>query len=151
MKQCTFCKQHKPLTEFNRNKSKSDGLQNKCRDCSHLKFKEYYSKNKKRQRIAISESKVKAKEKAYNFVVEYFKNNPCVDCGNSDIRVLEFDHVEGFEKKNGVGVLIQRGNGLNVIREEISKCQVRCRNCHTIKTYDRIGGTWHSRYMDYKL
>jgi hypothetical protein len=83
-----------------------------CKDCS-----------------AIAPERVRAKEFAYN----YLKHHPCVDCGESDPVVLEFDHVRG-EKSNDVSVLISRGKPLDVIQNEIEKCEVRCGNCHRRKT-----------------
>lgn len=40
-KPCRVCQQQKPLLEFNKDKSKKDGLQSICRSCKHLKDKEY--------------------------------------------------------------------------------------------------------------
>jgi hypothetical protein len=62
-------------------------------------------------------------------VYEHLKNNPCVDCGNDDVDVLEFDHVKG-EKYKTINHMIKRRNGVDKIREEIAKCEVRCANCH---------------------
>ncbi|WP_413319571.1 hypothetical protein AA0Z99_03710 [Agrococcus sp. 1P02AA] len=71
----------------------------------------------------------------------------CVDCGRSDIRVLEFDHVRGV-KVASVGSMVRRGRALVVIRAEIEKCEVRCRNCHGIATMTRRGGSWHDDYLE---
>jgi len=35
-KQCNKCKEEKPLSEFNKNRNKVDGLQSYCRDCSRF-------------------------------------------------------------------------------------------------------------------
>ena len=69
----------------------------------------------------------------------------CVDCGTSDLRVLEFDHVRG-EKVASIGQLM-RGASLQKIKAEVAKCEVRCRNCHAIVTLERMGGTWHDRFL----
>ena len=69
----------------------------------------------------------------------------CVDCGNTDIRVLEFDHVRG-EKIWSVSEMVTRGSGMDVLLAEIAKCEVRCRNCHVIKTFHRMGGTWRDYF-----
>jgi hypothetical protein len=70
----------------------------------------------------------------------------CVDCGTSDIRVLEFDHVRGT-KVASVGSMVRRGHALAAIRAEIAKCDVRCRNCHAIATITRKGSSWHDAYL----
>ena len=70
----------------------------------------------------------------------------CVDCGYSDIRALDFDHVRGV-KLADVSSMIRRGNGIAMVRAEIAKCEVRCRNCHAIATMERLGNSWHAEFM----
>lgn len=69
-------------------------------------------------------------------VIEYLKSHPCVDCDNLDIRVLEFDHIKG-KKYNHLSVLINERYSWKTIQKEITKCVVRCANCHRIKTCER--------------
>jgi hypothetical protein len=33
------------------------------------------------------------------------------------------------------------------VRDEISKCDVRCRNCHAKVTYERMGANWRSAFI----
>ena len=63
---------------------------------------------------------------------EYLACHPCVDCGETDIVVLQFDHVRG--RKRGNVTSLARNNTLDIVRAEISKCEVRCANCHVRKT-----------------
>mgnify|MGYP007135474882 CR=1 FL=1 len=72
----------------------------------------------------------------------YFADHPCVDCGLTDIRVLEFDHVRGT-KRDGIGRMIEIGCSWSLIEVEIAKCEVRCVNCHRIKTGER-GKFWRN-------
>jgi hypothetical protein len=64
----------------------------------------------------------------------YLSEHPCVDCGQQDIRVLEFDHVDPSTKSFCVGRGVTDGRGLKSIQAEIAKCEVRCCNCHRIRT-----------------
>lgn len=61
------------------------------------------------------------------FVDEYLQSHPCVDCGEDDIFVLEFDHID--TKVRGVRELMAAGRGR--IEKEINRCVIRCANCHT--------------------
>ena len=93
--------------------------------------RKFYSKNKeyfknKNQRIRNRNKK---------FLKDYLLEHPCVDCGFSDVRALEFDHVHG-EKKKEVARLATDGVGLATLQKEIDKCEVRCANCHRIKTVE---------------
>jgi hypothetical protein len=62
-------------------------------------------------------------------VNDHKRKHPCVDCGEKDIDVLEFDHVRG-EKKAAIGVMVQEGYSVDMLLKEISKCEIRCSNCH---------------------
>lgn len=66
-----------------------------------------------------------------NFVKKYLMTHPCIDCGNTDIRVLEFDHVRGIKNYT---VSNMQYRSISSIKHEIEKCEVRCANCHKIKT-----------------
>ncbi len=70
------------------------------------------------------------------YVDEFLKDKACVDCGNSDIRVLEFDHVRG-EKKGHISHAIRNAWNLEKLKAEIEKCEIRCCNCHRIVTIER--------------
>jgi hypothetical protein len=71
------------------------------------------------------------------YVIAYKKTHPCVDCGNADYRVLDFDHLPEFQKAMHVSVAVANGWSLQKIQSEIDKCEVRCANCHRIKTWER--------------
>lgn len=60
----------------------------------------------------------------------------CVDCGYSEHPVaLDFDHVDG-DKVSGIAALVTRLAPWPEILSEIAKCEVRCANCHRIKTHE---------------
>lgn len=65
-------------------------------------------------------------------IVRIKKARGCVDCGyNEHPAALHFDHVRGKKKfviSQSVGVSWER------VLEEIKKCEVRCANCHAIRT-----------------
>ena len=71
-----------------------------------------------------------------NFVKSYLEKHPCVDCGNNNIIVLEFDHVRG-EKLGNISKIVSTGRSLRFLLREIEKCEVRCANCHRIVTHRR--------------
>ena len=68
------------------------------------------------------------------FVWNYLKQHPCVVCGESDPILLEFDHVDAKNKDNEISGLISTSTNINILVEEIKKCQVLCSNCHQRKT-----------------
>lgn len=76
------------------------------------------------------------RERNRAFVTEYFHSHPCVDCGESDPDVLEFDHIAG--KVMEVSRLLASAS-LDRLMEEIERCEVRCANCHTRRTAGQFG------------
>ena len=60
------------------------------------------------------------------------KASGCVDCGIKDVRVLDFDHVRGHKLAN-IGAL----RNIARLEAEAAKCEVRCANCHRIRTIER--------------
>ena len=74
----------------------------------------------------------------------YLADHPCVDCGESDPRCLEFDHRDPGTKTANVATLVQRAGAWKVILAEIEKCDVRCANCHRRRTSGQFS-TWRHR------
>ena len=61
------------------------------------------------------------------FFMRAAKTEGCVDCGEKDPVVLDFDHVRG-EKVDIISHMYAAA--LPRLLNEISKCDVRCANCH---------------------
>lgn len=74
------------------------------------------------------------------WVWNYLLEHPCVDCGEKDIRVLEFDHRDPAEKTANISRLVSDGFGSARLEEEINKCDVRCGNCHRRRTKEQGHG-----------
>ncbi len=130
MKLCTGCKEEKEEREFHKDNASPDGLRYRCKTCRSTEAKLYhktYENTSRRHRKQANVLKL----------VAYLKEHPCVDCGEDDIIVLEFDHLPEFEKKANISRLMDYS--WEIIAEEIAKCEVRCANCHRRKTAQRAG------------
>ena len=66
-------------------------------------------------------------------ITEHLKLNPCVDCGNANIALLEFDHRDS--KSFPICDFAKRDVTTEELLAEIRKCEVRCRNCHVMRHY----------------
>ena len=134
MKKCTRCKKEKLVEDFNF-KIKAIGLrQLQCKECTRLLIKNHYNTNKQYYLLKARKRNKKLREMINNFLCEYLLKNPCVDCGESDITVLEFDHKGIIPKLNTVSYLSRVHRPIAEIQTEIDKCEVRCANCHKKKT-----------------
>jgi hypothetical protein len=69
---------------------------------------------------------------------EYLATHPCIDCGETDLAVLDFDHRDRSTKTAAIAVLIRRGKVAPLLAE-IAKCDVRCANDHRRKTAREFG------------
>ena len=76
---------------------------------------------------------------------DYLLGHPCVDCGEADPVVLEFDHVRG-EKVSALSNMARSYYSIAALDAEIAKCEVRCANCHKRKTAREQG--WHAAIRD---
>lgn len=134
MKTCCRCRTTKSKDEFHKNAKKADGLQTYCKACKRGISKTWYSKVADAHKEVVIRRVVAIRR----FVYDYLKLHPCVDCGESDPVVLEFDHVRG-QKTANVSALIASGCSEGRISEEIAKCEVRCCNCHRRRTANQFG------------
>jgi hypothetical protein len=145
MKACTLCRRSREISDFNRKRASPDGLQNVCRDCNRAQAREYYARNREAHVRTIMQRKAEQRRIALDAVADHLLTHPCADCGEADVRVLDFDHRVGTGKQADVMRLVQHGYSLARITAEIAKCDVRCRNCHAKVTYERMGDNWRSR------
>lgn len=102
-----------------------------CRDCQKVYQKRWYKHNRERHIANVAKINQVLAVKQRELLFTYLSKHPCVDCGETDILVLEFDHRYG--KRSCVTTLVGRCNWKKVERE-IEKCDVRCANCHTRRT-----------------
>ena len=94
--------------------------------------REYY--HSKRDKAALLKQKAERAKRIRQQVWDYLLLHPCVDCGISDPVVLEFDHVRG-DKEINISDALLRGWSYSRILSEIEKCEVRCANCHRLRTH----------------
>ena len=85
----------------------------------------------------VMKSKRARRARARAFLLEHLRANPCIDCGERDPVVLEFDHLR--EKISGVAAMSEDGASPRRLAAEIAKCQVVCVNCHRRRTARRRG------------
>ena len=65
------------------------------------------------------------------YLIEYFRDHPCVDCGEGDPIVLEFDHLR--DKSFAIGQALVKRSWQSIL-DEMKKCEVVCANCHRRRT-----------------
>jgi hypothetical protein len=132
MLSCSKCKANKEESAFYRRRN-IRGYSFQCKTCHREYTRSHYIKNKQSYIDRAIKAKKKSKIEIQAAVIGYLKQHPCVDCGEPDVIVLQFDHVRG--KKSGhVSRIIHTKTRVDSVMKEISKCDVRCANCHLRKT-----------------
>lgn len=59
----------------------------------------------------------------------------CVDCGyRTHPRALDFDHRDPAFKDEDVAAMVRQLQPLAKILAEVEKCDVRCANCHRVRS-----------------
>jgi hypothetical protein len=142
-KWCPDCQQQLDVKHFGSNKARPDGLQSHCRACKKTSQAAWYLKNKERHVKNVRLRNRRVREEVFKAIFDYLCQHPCIDCGEADPLVLEFDHVIG-KKSFSIGDYAKKGYSISKVLKEIAKCEVRCANCHRRKTA-RAGG--HRRYV----
>jgi len=101
---------------------------------------EYHKKHYEKHKGAYKE-KAKAFNKSQRkwnreFISRVKSMRGCIDCGIDNPIVLDFDHVTG-QKLGNISDMVNNACGLAKIKKEIRKCEVRCANCHRLRTHKR--------------
>jgi hypothetical protein len=106
MKTCSKCKALKKDDEFHFRNKALKVRRSICKPCCNTggkehyeRYKQYYmDKARKRDAIILANNRTK--------VLKYLSHHPCVDCGEDDPIVLEFDHIKG-EKVKTISAMIR--------------------------------------------
>ena len=110
-KQCHRCLTVKHLTEF----QKDDTEYENCGNCRKYKQKQSLIRHQDRRKFLLQ--------------IKIDMGGKCVDCGTSDLEVLEFDHITDDKLTELCRIYNYEG-----MLNEAKKCELRCCSCHFIKT-----------------
>lgn len=149
-RRCTSCNEIKPLCDFHL-KNSGTGLRNsRCKTC-----KAAYKRDLRRrdgdvrpyERLPPGEHAERNRQKRKRQITrrnevtrdEFAKRGgACVDCGNADPQVMQWDHVDPAEKSRNIALILSTSPRLAV---ELAKCEPVCSNCHIRRTNARRGTT----------
>ena len=88
-----------------------------------------------RQEKAIQNRKYIEARKAW--LLEFKETHPCEKCGESHPGCIEFHHRDPKEKKFAISEN-SKGKCPKTLKDEISKCDILCSNCHRILHYEEL-------------
>lgn len=138
--QCRICGSEKLLAEFRYRPRYALGRRSICKGCEAVAAK------KKREDFPdlvngwLAKSRSACAKICAEYLIRHLAAHPCVDCGEADLLVLQFDHVRGRKEFNISHALGSKS--MKRLRDEVAKCDVRCANCHQRETFLRRGKSW---------
>ena len=138
-KACNRCGVVQPIADFAPRSGRPTGVNGRCNAClSELQSLRRAADPEKSKAIQRSHYAKHADEKRANRRVVYGQrkalivslHTPCVACGESDLTVLDFHHVDPATKYRAVATLTSHPEA--TIRAEAGKCVSLCVNCHRL-------------------
>jgi len=128
MKKCSKCGIQKPLSDFNKNKSKNDGLGTECKPCARQNLKKWQSENPEKQKANKKKwyknnlNKVRTQSKNWR------ENNPDrykVHMRTSTLKKYNLT-IESFEEKR-----LAQNNKCEICQETLkSGFELHIDHCH---------------------
>jgi hypothetical protein len=144
LRTCSTCHVAQPATEFAMKNARTGLRSTKCRSCQRAYSRQHYRENRGLYLDKAAKRNARERDRLAAVLLEYLATHPCVDCGSTDVTVLEFDHRDGAAKIATITALIRQFR-LREIEAEIAKCDVRCANCHRRRTARQFN--WTSRIL----
>lgn len=141
-KRCPKCLITKNVREFARRGLRSYSPNSYCLECQRIYCRAHYRRNKAKHNARRHVNQVAYMARNKRLMRQYLVGRGCVDCGNTNPVVFEFDHVRGI-KRYEVSIMLNGGFAWARILEEAAKCEIRCANCHRIKTAAQLN--WKGR------
>jgi hypothetical protein len=136
---CGICKKDKNELFFSfKNKIKGK-RHTTCKECHRVNSNNHYKRNKSECIARVRARNKRVIDDNKLLILDYLKGKCCVDCGEADPIVLEFDHINPATKIDNVSNISRMGSSAKKIIAEIEKCEIRCANCHRRKTAKQLG------------
>ena len=139
-KVCAKCREALPQSAFSRRRNGQ--TQPYCRSCNKEYQRAHYESNRDSYLERANERRPGIKREIQRKLLAYLADHPCVDCGETDPVVLEFDHLDRADKTVLVSRAVSNAWKWVRIETEIAKCAVRCANCHKRRTATQFG--WYA-------
>jgi hypothetical protein len=138
MKTCTKCRKSQDTSQFNYKNRDKGILHAHCKNCSRADVRSHYERNKDYYTQKARARNLATRQELRSRLLTYLSTHACVDCGESDPVVLDFDHIDENKKSAGIAEMLRHRRTWSRIELEITKCAVRCANCHRRRTAKRF-------------
>ena len=138
-KRCSRCGEIRDSSNFSFKNRAKGLLHSFCRACHKAWNRAHYEKNRATYIATAQRNNAIYIAENLRRLLEFLLDNPCVDCGETDPLVLDFDHRDPSTKRMEVSSLVRHAGSWSALEEEIAKCDVRCANDHRRRTARQFG------------
>lgn len=141
MKKCNRCNNEFEVSMFPKRRGKLLGVCSRC-------YQQHYGDPAtvdQTYRDKIRQANARRKERCRSYMATILTQASCMDCGISDPIVLEFDHREPDAKYRDISEIILDGS-IEVLKNELGKCDIVCANCHRRRT-TAMQNHWRQRLL----
>ena len=142
-KRCPKCERELSTEQFN--KRANGRCYAYCKACQSVYARNHYVNHIPAYYKRRLDSNQRSILRNRSFAIEHLRTHPCVDCGENDPIVLEFDHIDPSTKVDAVSDLIRCAYSLERVKSEMERCEVRCVNCHRRRTARQFFWNMRSR------
>ena len=113
------------------------------------KQKEYQQKHHQRTKKKKRKQQNQLKDKRQHLVLEEMqrRGDKCAKCGFSDIRALDWHHLDPNEKINSISEMVRDRVSMDKLQAELDKCELICANCHRIEE-QRLGNWTKNKIVE---
>ncbi|HVY01347.1 MAG TPA: hypothetical protein VHA12_01110 [Candidatus Nanoarchaeia archaeon] len=88
--------------------------------------RQWYARNSSKE---IKHVRMRKRE-IRNWFDNYKSGLECSICGEKHPATIDFHHKLSEQKEQGIANMVANGYSITKIKEELSKCQILCSNCH---------------------
>ena len=138
MRTCTKCRIAKLESNFFIRDKTTGRLHSQCKLCykeqRKINYAKHYAKYRQQYLVRAKIRRDLVRNEFHVNMLDYLSTKACIICGENDIRVLEFDHLDPQDKQFTISQAVRLGRNWQEILIEMAKCQVLCSNCHKKRT-----------------
>ncbi|OWZ90437.1 hypothetical protein B9J07_28025 [Sinorhizobium sp. LM21] len=116
---------------FQRKKADPEAYRRRLEDARNLKDRIRQVKIEEGTHRSVASKKRKSNNELVANLIAEAKTNGCIRCDEVDHACLDFHHKDPVDKLFGIAVGRRKEMSVELIRAEIAKCVVFCKNCHS--------------------
>jgi hypothetical protein len=106
-RRCARCGIEKPIDEFGFKQRERGIRQSWCKPCYAEYKRLWYLRNREEHLAHVKVMRERSSEENQRLMWQYLASHPCVDCGERDPVVLQFDHLR--DKRTEISAMSQSG------------------------------------------